>query len=146
MKHYFLSNSGVSYGRAVVEIRICALPGRDSTEKEITTTQSNGKITEKRKEPTSATDVTTTTSNALSPRSSPTMLYPPWASVLMSASKDPSSAPEPFQTQTHKHTTRQQYICASADTKMKFDFVAFRQENNFELCYSCLLCHFERET
>ena len=94
------------YGRAVVEIRICASPGRDSREKEITTTQKNGKNTEKRNEPTSATDVTTTTPNALSPGSSPTTLYPHRVSVLMSASKDPSKAAEPFQfptfqTQTH---------------------------------------------
>ncbi|CAB3976541.1 cellular tumor antigen p53-like isoform X5 [Paramuricea clavata] len=85
------------YGRAVMEVRICASPGRDSTEKEISNNQKNSKNTDKRSEPISTTDVPTPmplpTTN--SPGSSPT--YPPRASVLMSASKDPSSAPEPFQ-------------------------------------------------
>ena len=95
--NFYLSNSEMIYGRAVMEVRICASPGRDSTEKEISNNQKNSKNTDKRNEPISTTDVPTPmplpTTN--SPGSSPT--YPPRASVLMSASKDPSSAPEPFQ-------------------------------------------------
>ena len=99
-KNYFvLFNSGTLYGHAVVEIRICASPGRDSTEKEISGNQKNGKNTDKRTEPTSTTDavIPMPLSSAHSPGSSPTAMYPPRASVLMSTSKDPCSAPEPFQ-------------------------------------------------
>ena len=96
---FHLSSSGTTYGRTVVEIRICASPGRDSTEKELSTTQKNGKNTEKRSEPSSTSDVISPMPlpSTHSPGSSPTTPYPPRASVLMSTSKDPSTAPEPFQ-------------------------------------------------
>ena len=85
----------------MVDIRICASPGRDSTDKDLSINQKNGKNTERRNEPSSTTDVTPmahlTLPSTHSPGSSPTSAYPPRASVLMSASKDPSSAPEPFQ-------------------------------------------------
>ena len=95
----FFLFSGTLYGHAVVEIRICASPGRDSTEKEIGGNHKNGKNAEKRNEPTSTTDslIPMPLSSAHSPGSSPTAMYPPRASVLMSTSKNPSSAPEPFQ-------------------------------------------------
>ena len=84
----------------MVEVRICASPGRDSTEKESSSNQKNSRNTEKQNsnEPSSSTDIITPVQlvSSHSPGESPTTAYPR-ASVLMSTSKDPSSAPEPFQ-------------------------------------------------
>ncbi|XP_046850603.1 cellular tumor antigen p53-like isoform X2 [Xenia sp. Carnegie-2017] len=71
-------------GITVVELRICASPGRDSSEKDL---GSNSKLNKHQdNEPSSTTDVTSST----------TTLYPPRQSVLMSTVKD-SSSPKPFQ-------------------------------------------------
>ncbi|XP_046860683.1 uncharacterized protein LOC124453897 [Xenia sp. Carnegie-2017] len=71
-------------GLAVVEIRICASPGRDYIDKDL---GSNSKLNKHQdNEPSSTTDVTSST----------TTLYPPRQSVLMSTVKD-SSSPKLFQ-------------------------------------------------
>ncbi|XP_028394003.1 tumor protein 63-like [Dendronephthya gigantea] len=108
-----LECGGTIYGRAVREVRICASPGRDSTEKEPSTNVKNTKNTDKRNEPTSTSDIITPMplSSAQSPGSSPTTAYPPRASVLMSTRKDPTSAPEPFQfpAVSENQATKRQY-------------------------------------
>ena len=82
--HDSFSLSETTYGRAVVEVQICAAPGRDSLEKE---KQNFIQL--------------------------PTTLHPSRESVLMSACKDSSGAPVPFQFKTKKRKGTVWQICAS---------------------------------
>ena len=101
-----LSFRGTIYGRAIVEVRICASPGRDCNDKESASGQKSSKDAEKRSTEgvvnapsgiVTAMPLPATVTDTGSP-TSPTAGYPRRASVLMSTRKDVSCVVQvPFQ-------------------------------------------------
>ncbi|XP_046864775.1 cellular tumor antigen p53-like isoform X1 [Xenia sp. Carnegie-2017] len=106
-------------GIAVVELRICASPGRDSNEKDLGSNSKPNKHQDN--EPSSTTDVP----------SSITTLYPPRQSVLMSTVKD-SSSPKPFQfsiTQGQQPCKRLNPYVSDGFVMMDFLIMFFKQQH-----------------